>query len=105
MQTISYITVRGCQQSAPTRSLSHQQLVQWTKTLFHVHYPWPSCEPLSGPDSFTSLCHFQPVTKDDFEHILLSFASSKSPGLDGISSSELKFVTQAISGSLAILFI
>ena len=68
--------------------------------------PGPPCELLCGPDNVTSLklCNFQPVTKHDVERTLLSFASSKSPGPDGICSSELKLAAKTISGMLTILF-
>ena len=98
--TINYITGRQCQRSASTISLSH--LVNHFSTLFH--YPGPPCELLCGPDNVTSLCNFQPVTKHDVERTLLSFASSKSPGPDGICSSELKLAAKTISGMLTILF-
>ena len=98
--TINYITGRQCQRSASTISLSH--LVNHFSTL--IHYPGPPCELLCGPDKVTSLCNFQPVTKHDVERTLLSFASSKSPGPDGICSSELKLAAKTISGMLTILF-
>ena len=77
----------------------HSHIVSHFSTLFH--YPWSPCELLCGPDNVTTLCSFQPVTKHDVERTLLSFASSKSPG---ICSSELKLAGKTISGMLTILF-
>ena len=98
--TINFITGRQCQRSASTISLS--RLVNHFSTLFH--YPGPPCELLCGPDNVISLFNFQPVTKHDVERTLLSFASSKSPGPDGICSSELKLAAKTISGMLTIVF-
>ena len=65
----------------------------------------PTCDPLCVLDNVSSLCSFQPVTKQDVEHtytLLMSFASSKSPGPEGICSSELKLAAKTISGMLTI---